>query len=866
MTRIFNSKTECLNKVWHLKSLQKQWTLRPEIIPPALANSSQWIVWSYEAAGRKNGKFGVDKVPYQARNPSLKASRSDVSDWADLATVVQCASVNPDIDGIGYFFSENDGLIGIDFDNCRDPKTSRIRKEYQFWIDKLDGYAEVSPSGTGVKVWVKGIVDNRCFKNDESTGFRIPNFAGGVIEVYRRGQYFTVTTQVLDGFEHIKPAQEELDVLSEFYLSHTHNNLLGVLGVWVSGEQAPNVVENLPKSTKACLGTGYLTGKIVYSPDGTQLVVPKSTGIWVYDMSTFEAIDLISEHRAFNSTEIRNDQWCELIEVDNAVGFSSEGNLFAVRVAWQYCVLPRTSEIYTIRIWSREIEQPELISIKCPEKVDSMVFSPDGLTLAGSKDGTIYLWNVHTGELQNILTVEGKKVDSMVFSLDGLTLASTSWVGTGQFGIAPDGNTYESIHSFIDVWDTRTGTRKFNLFADSLLGFSPDGQMLAGRINGDSVALWEANTGSCEFTFTHYPPSVLYPYPTTPPDSYTDTSALGSATSLAFSPDGLTLASFSDDTIHMWDYHTGNCKFTFTGTGYITSLVFSPDGRTLAGGCEDGTVLLWDIDSSINETALTNDNPFIISESNVDNDSDKNILTEEEMAYQNHTFQIQKICDEREIKTLCHFTRIENLQGILQEGLIGRSLLEAREQQFLFNDKDRADSNKEAVCLSISFPNYKMLWDIRKNKEKTEGITHSQWIVLLLDAKVLWELDCAFCQTNAASGAVIPLLSDERIGEQKRHEALEDMFVEDYYDSIRKIWISRQNLQIPDNYTTDPQAEILVFDPISAKHIKEVHFYDEITRERWSSTNRETYSQTFRFFPKYFQGRQDWRFWQKKKL
>lgn len=184
MTRIFNSKTECLNKVRDLKSLQNQRTLCPDIIPPVLANSSQWIVWSYEVAGRKNGKFGIDKVPYQARDPWLKPSRGETSGWTDLATALQCVQANPHIDGIGYFFSKNDGLIGVDFDNCRDLETGRIRKEYQFWIHKLNGYTEVSPSGTGVKVWVKGSIDSRYFRNDESTGFRIPNFAGGIIEIY----------------------------------------------------------------------------------------------------------------------------------------------------------------------------------------------------------------------------------------------------------------------------------------------------------------------------------------------------------------------------------------------------------------------------------------------------------------------------------------------------------------------------------------------------------------------------------------------------------------------------------------------------------------------------------------------------------
>ena len=220
--------------------------------------------------------------------------------------------------------------------------------------------------------------------------------------------------------------------------------------------------------------------------------------------------------------------------------------------------------------------------------------------------------------------------------------------------------------------------------------------------------------------------------------------------------------------------------------------------------------------------------------------------------------RIQSICEERGITILCHFTRIENLQSILREGLQGRSLLEPRGQQFLFNDEDRADQHPEAICLSISFPNYKMFWGIRKRKKK---IKDSQWVVLLLDAKVLWELDCAFCRTNAASGTIKPLLSKEQIDDQKKPEALKGMFAEDYCDSIRKIQIRRQNLQIPDNYTTDPQAEILVFDQISTKYIKEVHFHSEIAREECFFNKQEVYSQTFCSSEEYFQPRHDWRFW-----
>lgn len=108
------------------------------------------------------------------------------------------------------------------------------------------------------------------------------------------------------------------------------------------------------------------------------------------------------------------------------------------------------------------------------------------------------------------------------------------------------------------------------------VAFSPNGKTLASGSNDQTVRLWDVNTGQCLKTFRGH---------------------TGCVQAIAFSPDGQILASGSNDqTVRLWDIKTGQCLQVLTGhTNHLLSVIFSPDGETLISSGEDQTVRLWRI-------------------------------------------------------------------------------------------------------------------------------------------------------------------------------------------------------------------------------------------------------------------------------
>lgn len=141
-------------------------------VPAEMQAYPHWVVWRYEQRG--DGK--PTKVPYDAKTGE-KAAVDNPSTWSTFDTI-GLALQSGQWNGAGFVFTKNDPFAGVDLDVAEGAAPSDVQ---QFIYGKLNSYAELSPSGRGVHIIVKGEVPKG--RNSQELG----------VEVYSWGRFFTVT-------------------------------------------------------------------------------------------------------------------------------------------------------------------------------------------------------------------------------------------------------------------------------------------------------------------------------------------------------------------------------------------------------------------------------------------------------------------------------------------------------------------------------------------------------------------------------------------------------------------------------------------------------------------------------------------------
>lgn len=146
-------------------------------IPQELVGMNQWVAWKAEYRNsQKAAKIPID--PHTGRS----AKSNDPSTWGSFQEAVDLYQ-KTGLAGIGFMFSETDPFVGIDIDSCI---SEQMDTEAQKIVDLCHSYTEISPSGSGIHILVKGKLSGGGHRKKG-------------IEIYDRKRFFTMTGNQLTG-------------------------------------------------------------------------------------------------------------------------------------------------------------------------------------------------------------------------------------------------------------------------------------------------------------------------------------------------------------------------------------------------------------------------------------------------------------------------------------------------------------------------------------------------------------------------------------------------------------------------------------------------------------------------------------------
>lgn len=169
------------------------------MIPQEMKKIDSWVCWKTENRNNKPTKIPIN--PQTGAN----AASNDPKTWACYEDALKSYKENK-YSGIGFMFTKESGIVGIDLDKYRDSSSGELNSKAKEILTVLNSYSEVSPGGTGIHILCKGKLPPSGRRN-------------GSFEMYDSGRFFTVTGHVLTDYSpNLEKRTNEIGTLYRKYI------------------------------------------------------------------------------------------------------------------------------------------------------------------------------------------------------------------------------------------------------------------------------------------------------------------------------------------------------------------------------------------------------------------------------------------------------------------------------------------------------------------------------------------------------------------------------------------------------------------------------------------------------------------------
>ena len=169
-------------------------------LPATLTEKPNWVVWGVPGE--------APKAPFQPapllRLNTVPAKSGVPETWGSFEAASACVARGL-ARGIGYEF-DGCGIYGVDLDHVVD--NGAVRPEAMEIVRALGSYAETSPSGSGLHIFVAA----------DTVDITRHRRQGGFVEIYSDARYFTVTGHVYGGYDSIASRPAELQRIHDRWL------------------------------------------------------------------------------------------------------------------------------------------------------------------------------------------------------------------------------------------------------------------------------------------------------------------------------------------------------------------------------------------------------------------------------------------------------------------------------------------------------------------------------------------------------------------------------------------------------------------------------------------------------------------------